>query len=93
MAEALLVGTLTDEGIVNIGQGYDLGGNRDFVSDQSIWISFSIIALMMPAADLIRDIDQRFVFIAFHLAQHRRTDQGMLFHFLEFFFCQFSRLI
>ena len=36
MGEALLIGTFTDEGIVDIGQGYDLGGNRDLVSHQSV---------------------------------------------------------
>ena len=60
MGEALLVGSLADEGIVDIRQGYDLGGNRDLISHQSVRVPAAIVPLMMPAADLIGNMDQRF---------------------------------
>ena len=48
---------------------------------------------MMPTADLIGNIDQRFLFIALHLAQHGGTDQRMFFHLMKFFYGQSSRLV
>ena len=48
---------------------------------------------MMPAADLVCNLYQWLVLINAKLFQHFCTDDGMRFHNLKFFFCQFSRFI
>ena len=89
----IFIYTLAHQRIINICHRYDLCRNWNLFSGQTIRITFTIITLMMPSADLVRDLDHLLILIMLQLIQHRSTNQRMLFHSLKFFFSQLSRLI
>lgn len=66
----LFVASLTGQRIVHIRQGYDLRCNGDLIAFQSIRIPAAIPAFMVPAGDLIRGLQERFLRKVFQFAQH-----------------------
>ena len=93
MGISFLIYTITDQRIIYISQCNYLCGNRDFFSLQAIRVAFSIVAFVMPSADVMGNPNQRFVFIIFQALQHGGTDGTVCLDNLEFLFCQFARFI
>ena len=48
---------------------------------------------MMPAADIVGNLDHRLILIHLHTLQHGSSDEGMGLHNLKFFFRQAARLV
>ena len=79
--------------VVNIRQSHDLRGNRNLLPAQTIRISVSVPAFMMPAANLQRIAEQRLILSERHLLQNFRSGCGMGFEYGELFLRQLSGCI
>ena len=93
MRVSVLVYPLAGQCIVYIRQRYHLGRNGDLVSHQPVRVALAIVPFMVPAADLVSNLDQRLVTIQIQVIQHLCTDQGVGFHNVKFFFGQAARLV
>ena len=93
MRKCLLIHTLAGQCIVNVGQRHDLSRDGDVVSLNTIRISLAVIPFMVPPADGISLLHQRFFLMEGQLLQHLRTDGCMSLHDLKLFFGQTSRFV
>ena len=80
-----LIAAHTGKRIIYIRNRNSLGGNRDFLSLQTVRITAAIITLMMPAAYLIRSFHQGLILlIEGKLFQHISTCHRMPLHNCKF---------
>ena len=80
----LLIAAFAGQRIVNVGKGNDLRGNRNLVAAKPVRIAAAVVTLMMPAADIICNANQRFILMEGKALEDGRADGGMGFHHLKF---------
>ena len=93
MVEGLFVAALTGQRVIHVRQSNHLGGNGDLLALQTIRISSSVIALVVPAADLDGGLEQGRPVLLHDLLQKFRTGRRMGLHQFKFLCRQPSRLI
>ena len=79
--------------VVHIGNRNDLRRNRDRLAGQTVRIAAAVIALVVPARDLIRGLEQRLLIRERQAVQDIRADRRVRLHDLEFFLCQLAGLV
>ena len=93
MRISLFIASVAGQGVVYIGYGGYLCGDRYIIADKSVRIAFSVIPFVMPSAYFIRLVNQRIILLFIEFCQHICADDGMGFHYLKFFRRQPSGLI
>ena len=63
MVKGFFVAALAGQGVVDVGQRYGLGTDGDVVALQPVGLAAAVVALVVPAADLARGLDQRRVLL------------------------------
>ena len=85
MVERLFVAAFACKRVVHVCHGDNLRGNRNLIALETIRIAAAVPTLVVPAADLMRQIHQRFGLLHTDVGQHRVTDGGVTLHNLPLF--------
>ena len=85
VVKGLFIAALAGQCVVNVGQRHGLGTNGDVVALQPVGVAAAVVPLMVPAADLACDLDQRCVLLERQIMQDFVADGGVRFHDLELF--------
>ena len=93
MGNGVLIAALADKGVIHIRHCHHLRGNRDLLAHQPIGIARTVIALVVPAADGVRRLDQRLLPEGRQLRQHIRPLHRMGLYDPELLRRQPSRLV
>ena len=93
MVKGFFVAALAGHGVVDVRQRHHLRGNGDLLALQPVGVAAPVPALVVPAADLVADLDQRLLLLEGQVFQNMRTDGGVRFHNVKFFFGQASGLV
>ena len=79
--------------VVHIGNRNDLRRDRDLLAGQAVRIAAAVVALVMPARDLIRGLEQRLLIRERQVVQDIRADRRVRLHDLKLFLCQLAGLV
>ena len=93
VVERLFVAAFACKRVVHVCHGDDLRGNRNFIALEAVRVAAAVPTLVMPAADLMRQIHQRFGLLRTEVAQHRVTDGGVILHDFPLFGVELAWLI
>ena len=93
MGKSRLVHPFAGQGIIHIRQSDHLSGNRDRVPYESVGIAAPVIALMMPAADLVGRLKQVIILSEGNVLQHESPGFRMRLHDFKLFLREAARLI
>ena len=85
VVERLFVAAFACKRVVHVCHGDDLRGNRNLIALETIRVAAAVPTLVVPAADLMRQIHQRFGLLHTDVRQHRVTDGGVTLHNLPLF--------
>ena len=93
MGIRFFIAAVAGQRVVDVSQSHDLSGDRDIVPYQSVGIASPIIALVVPAADLIGGFDEQFTLIGGEVFQHFPAHHGVGLHDLKLLCGQAAGLI
>ncbi len=93
VGERLLVTALAGEGVVNVRDRDYLGRDGDLVSLESVGVAVSVPAFMMPAANLVGVLHQRFVLADRDGVEHLGAVDGVPLHDVELFGGELAGLV
>ena len=79
--------------VVHIGNRNDLRRDRDLLAGQAVRIAAAVVALVVPARDLIRGLEQRLLIRERQVVQDIRADRRVRLHNLKLFLCQLAGLV
>ena len=82
--EGFFVAALVRERVVHIRQRHDLRRDGDLAAAQPVGVATPVPALVMPAADLARGLEQGVVLRQRHAAQQLVADDAVALHLLKF---------
>ena len=89
----LFVAAFAGQRVVYVREGDDLRRDRNLVADKAIRVAAPVVTLVMPAADLIGDLNQRLILRHRKVLQDGSTDGGMRLDDLEFLRCQLAGFV
>ena len=93
MGKRLFVAAFAGKRVIDIRNGDDLRRYRDFVALESVRVSSSVIAFVVPTANFVGVLHQRFVLAERHGIEHQGTIEGVSLHDIEFFGSELARLV
>ena len=93
MRIGLFVAAFAGQRVVYVREGDDLRCNRNLVADKAVRVAAPVVTLVVPAADLIGDLNQRLILHHRKGLQDGSADSGMRLDDLEFLRRQFAGLV
>ena len=93
MRIGLFVAAFAGQRVVYVREGDDLRCNRNLVADKAVRVATPVVTLVVPAADLIGDLNQRLILHHRKGLQDGSADSGMRLDDLEFLRRQFAGLV
>ncbi len=93
MGKRLFVNPLACKCVINVRNGNSLSRKRDLISLKSVGIASSVVALVVPAADLVSCFYKRVSRTERKTFKHRRSNAGVGLHYCKFLVGQPARLV
>ena len=93
VVKRLFVAAFACKRVVHVCHGDDLRGNRNLIALETIRVAAAVPTLVMPAADLMCQIHQRFGLLRTEVVQHGVANGGVILHNLPLFGVELAGLI